>query len=190
MKQGNGYAVAGVILGIFVPLLGLIFSIIGLVQSKARAGAGKTLSIVGIVLSIVVGVGATIAVVNSVVHSTAADPGCISAEKDGRQMDGVGSADAAAMNRDVGSPAALRADLQKFQTDYQSLQRQLFSAEGQAQHQSVKAQIRALSADITAFNSTLQATENGDVSQASQMSTVLTQMQKDASALDSTCSTL
>jgi hypothetical protein len=85
VKQGNGFAVAGVILAIFAPLLGLIFSIIGLAKSGARAGAGKVLSIVGIILSVVVGVGATIVVVtlvNHVASSTAADPGCISAELD------------------------------------------------------------------------------------------------------------
>src|SRR5215472_4253857 len=100
VKQGNGYAVAGIILAIFVPLLGLIFSIIGLVKSGARAGAGKALSIVGIVLSLVVGIGGTVAIVtlaNHVANSTAADPGCISAENDARQMATTITADGAAI---------------------------------------------------------------------------------------------
>src|SRR5215475_71517 len=45
VKQGNGYATAGIILAIFVPILGLIYSIIGLSKSKTRAGAGKGVSI-------------------------------------------------------------------------------------------------------------------------------------------------
>lgn len=47
----NGFAVAGLILAFFSPLLGLIFSCIGL--SKAREyGSGKGLAIAGIVVSI------------------------------------------------------------------------------------------------------------------------------------------
>src|SRR5215467_1451120 len=137
-KQGNGFAIAGIILAIFVPLLGLIFSIIGLVKSGARAGAGKALSIVGIVLSLVVGAGAAIAVAlvaNSVVHSTAADPGCITAEHDATQMGSTINADGTALTQDEHNASAFQSDLQKFQSDMQSLQGQLSSALAKAQHQ-------------------------------------------------------
>jgi PHD/YefM family antitoxin component YafN of YafNO toxin-antitoxin module len=193
VKQGNGFAVAGLILAIFVPLLGLIFSIIGLVTSRARAGAGKALSIVGIVLSVVVGAGATIVVVelaSNVVHSTAADPGCISAENDARQMGTTINADGTAITRDENNPSAVLTDLRKFQTDMQTLQGHLSSAQAQAQHQSVRAQIAALTSDIKTLNSSLQAVENGDTSQVSQLSTAATKLQTDGDALDSTCSKL
>jgi hypothetical protein len=52
VKRGNAFAVAGIVLGILIWPLGLLFSIIGLVKSKARAGSGKVLSIVGIVVSL------------------------------------------------------------------------------------------------------------------------------------------
>jgi hypothetical protein len=52
VKRGNAYAVAGIGLGILIWPLGLLFSIIGLVKSRARAGSGKVLSIVGIVVSL------------------------------------------------------------------------------------------------------------------------------------------
>lgn len=170
VKRGNGFAIAGILLAIFAPVLGLIFSIIGLVKSKALAGAGKALSIVGIVLSLVVGVAVTTAIV-VVGNSTAADPACISAEHDATQMGNTLNADETAISRDASNPSALRTDLQKFQTDMQSLQRQLSGALGQAQHQSVKTRIAALTGDISALDSSLQAIGNGDTSQASQMNT-------------------
>jgi hypothetical protein len=193
VKQGNGFAVAGIILAIFVPILGLIFSIIGLVTSKARAGAGKTLSIVGIVVSIVVGAGASVAValaIHSVAQSPAADPGCISAERNARQVASTLNADDAALTKDENNPAAVRADLQKFLSDMQSVQGPLSSAEDQAQHQLVKTRIAALTSDISAFDSAMQAIENGDTSQASQANALATKLQHDGDALDSTCSTL
>jgi hypothetical protein len=49
-----GMAIAGLILAFFCPLLGLIFSVIGLNQSKQRGGAGSGIAIAGIVISIVV----------------------------------------------------------------------------------------------------------------------------------------
>lgn len=52
-KPNNGMAVAGFILSFFVPLLGLIFSIIGVVKSKNLDGAGKGLAIAGIIISAV-----------------------------------------------------------------------------------------------------------------------------------------
>ena len=71
-----------------------------------------------------------------------------------------------------------------------NVQGQLSGAEAPAQHQSVRAQIAALSSDIGTLISSLQAIENGDVSQASQMEAVVTKLQNDGNALDSTCSTL
>jgi peptidoglycan hydrolase CwlO-like protein len=193
VKRSNGFAVAGIILAIFAPLLGLIFSIIGLAKSNARGGAGKALSIVGIVLSLVVGAAATIVVVEvatSVAHSPAADPGCISAEHDATQMSGTLTADGAAITRDANNPAAVRTDLQNFQTDMQSLQGQLSSAQGEAQHQSVKARIAALTSDISTLSASLQAIEGGNISQASQLNAIASKLQSDGDALDSACSTL
>ena len=51
--RGNGMAVAGFILAFFSPLLGIIFSCIGLSKSKERNGAGRTLAIAGIIISVI-----------------------------------------------------------------------------------------------------------------------------------------
>lgn len=49
-KPSNGMAIAGFITSFFISILGLIFSIIGLNKSK-QTGAGKGLSIAGIIIS-------------------------------------------------------------------------------------------------------------------------------------------
>ena len=51
-KGTNGFAIAGFILSFFGGLLGLIFSIIGLVKAK-KEGSPKGLAIAGLVISIV-----------------------------------------------------------------------------------------------------------------------------------------
>lgn len=56
MKRGNSYAITGVVLALPIWRLGLSFSIIGLVKSRTRAGSGRVLSIIGIVLSLIVAV--------------------------------------------------------------------------------------------------------------------------------------
>jgi len=53
-QKSNGMATAGFVLAFFIPLLGMIFSIIGLTKSK-DSGKGKGLAIAGIVISLVVG---------------------------------------------------------------------------------------------------------------------------------------
>src|SRR5260370_40170579 len=73
VKRGNAFAVAGIVLGILIWPLGLLFSIIGLVKSKARAGSGQVLSLVGIVVSLV-GAASSIPFAIFVFHSLAAGP--------------------------------------------------------------------------------------------------------------------
>lgn len=50
--QSNGMAIAGFVLSFFIPLLGLIFSILGLKRSK-ETNNGKGLSTAGIIISCV-----------------------------------------------------------------------------------------------------------------------------------------
>lgn len=51
-KQTNGCAIAGLVLAFFMPLIGLILSIVGLAKVKSCGGEGKGLAIAGLVLSI------------------------------------------------------------------------------------------------------------------------------------------
>jgi hypothetical protein len=188
VKRGNDFAIVGIILAVIFPILGLVFSIIGLARSKARAGAGKTLSIVGIVVSLLAGSGAAVLAVAIVAHWPAADPGCISAEGDLLNMDNKLIADRAALSQDQDNPLAKQADMQHILTDMQSLQRQLTTAVPQAAHQSVKDELLAMISDINTYTSSYQAAENGDTSQISQVTNAAHNLQSDGAALDKTCS--
>lgn len=53
-SASNGMAIAGFVCSFFIPLLGLIFSIIGLNRSKNMYGKGRGFAIAGIVISIVI----------------------------------------------------------------------------------------------------------------------------------------
>lgn len=49
----NGMAIAGFVLAFFCSILGLIFSIIGLNQAKARNQGGQGLAIAGVIISVI-----------------------------------------------------------------------------------------------------------------------------------------
>ena len=110
-------------------------------------------------------------VMGQIVKSPTADPGCSTAESVGRQMENEFKADRAAISRDQNNPMASRADLQRLQADLQSLQRQMAIAEARATHPSVRARISTMVNDLSIFSSNVLAAENGDMSQANQMTT-------------------
>lgn len=170
-KQGNGFSVAGACLCI-IPLLGLIFSIIGIAKSGSRGGAGRVLGIVGIVLSLLFagGYAAAAASINS---STAADPGCISAEASSRQL-------ASQMQSDSGN-------MTKEQADMQSLESGLQHAQSIAVHQSVKNAIGKMASDLTGMTNALNAMQKGDTSQASAVDNYAKKLGPDGDAIDRIC---
>ena len=51
VPQRNGWAIAGFILSFHIPILGIIFSIIGLRNSSRINGVGRGLTIAGIIVS-------------------------------------------------------------------------------------------------------------------------------------------
>ena len=185
VKQGNGFAVAGVCLSI-LPLLGLIFSIIGLVKSGARGGAGKVLSIIGIVLSLVfAGVG--FAISSSISGSTAADPGCIAAESNSRALMSKMTADDNSITKDTNNQTAEKADLAKLDRDLQAFETDLNSAAAKATHPSVKAKVGKMSSDLNGMLTALKAVENGNLSQASAVDSYGSKLGADGDAIDQIC---
>jgi hypothetical protein len=186
-RRGNGFAIAGIILAILLWPLGLVFAIIGLVKSRARAGAGKVLSIVAIVVAAVVGA-ATISFVAIVGNSTAADPGCISAENAFQSMTNKISSDDSAMSADANNRAKEKADIKGFITDVQTLVTKLNAAEAEATHQSVRSTVGKASSDMSTMLSALQAVENGNTSQSSVLDNKASSMNGDGTAIDNICS--
>lgn len=185
VKRGNAFAVAGIVLGILIWPLGLLFSIIGLVKAKARAGSGKVLSIVGIVVSLA---SAATFIDFAVVafHSMEADPGCV-IENEFDTMMNKFSADGNAIIHYEGDSSGERAAAQHFIGDAQALRSELNVAAAKAQHQSVRAKIGVMTSDLGAMTSSLQAVLHGDASQISQVFIAFTRLTDESTSLISLC---
>lgn len=166
-KTSNGFAVAGLIFGILpTPLFGLIFSIVGLVKSKAAAGAGRAMAIVGLVLSIVwIGGYTALGIAIAPRAVKAADPGCVAAESAFQSIDSKMAADA-------GNPTAFKADLQEAITALNDASKKTKSAE-------TKQAVDKLAAD---FQQLLQAMDTGNL--PADFETTVT---NDGQAVDTAC---
>jgi hypothetical protein len=180
----NRLAIAGAILS-FVPLLGLIFSVIGLSRAKSVRGAGRKASIVGIALSIVFmalyGVGTY-----KVVNSTAMDPACVSAESAAGSMYGKLTADTQAMNADIANPA-LSSDFTATGDDVENLQNDLASDIAEATHADVKAKLQALDKDLGGLTADYQELSDGNSAGLTDLQAQRSQLLADASAVDNVC---
>jgi hypothetical protein len=186
-KQTNGLALAGAILSI-IPVLGLIFSIIGLTRAKALGGAGKTAATIGIVISILVTGGAGFGIY-ALANSTAADPACISSESAAVSMQSKLNTDEAALNSAESSnnASAVKTALNAMVSDFQTVKGELDSDIGKATHADVKSKLQAMDADLGKFITDLQSVENGDSSAASDLTTVANRLGPDGDAVDNLC---
>jgi hypothetical protein len=188
-KQSNGLALAGAITS-FVPIVGLVLSIIGRVRSKALGGAGKTAGTIGIVLSILFTAGAGLGVYE-LANSTALDPGCLSAEAGMSKVDGSIDADDQALSsaEQAQNKAQFTAASNKFIADVQTAENTLNHAETLATHANVKAAIAKASSDLKSVVTEFQEVESGtgDSGAASALQTTATNLESDGAALDNLC---
>lgn len=182
--QKNGFAIAGLILSI-LPLLGIIFSILGLTRAPRVGGKGRGMSIAGLILSVAFIAGyAAIGVAAS--NSTALDPGCRSAEDSFNSQLSTLQADENQLESNPGDTTAMNT----FITEVQNLKTSLDNAEGQAQHDSVKQKIKAMDDDMTTVLTGLQAIQKGDTSQLDAFSAAAGRLESDGNAVDDICSKL
>jgi hypothetical protein len=186
-KPTNGLALAGAITS-FVPLVGLVLSIIGAVRSRALGGVGKTAGTVGIVLSVLF-TGGWGFLVYKIGNSTLADPGCISAEAHARSLDSTLSSDEATLKTDSDSADTdqVRADWQKLISDMSAGQSELQADESKAHHASVRDAISKLNTDIGMFVSEGRQYLNGDDSATDAMVQTAENMETDGNSVDSIC---
>jgi hypothetical protein len=163
-KQSNGLAIAGAVLSVFFWPLGLVFSIIGLVKSKALGGAGRTAAIIGLVISTIFAVSTiagVVVLVNGVKNATALDPGCRYTEPAiAAFLPGL-STDQTDIDNDVASSdqAGLQTDSTKAIGDLQSLQSGFNQALAVGTHESVKAAVGVATNDVTALTTDLDSLE-------------------------------
>jgi hypothetical protein len=186
-KQSNGLALAGAITS-WVPLVGLVLSIIGFARSKALAGAGRTAATVGIILGVLFTGGAGFGIYK-VAGSTAADPACLSSEAAMRSMESKLNADEQKLNSDSssGDDTAALADLKTATDDLQSVKTQIDGDLQKATHANVKAALQKVDADLGEMITDFQKISNGDDSGATDLSSKLSQMESDGNAVDSLC---
>jgi hypothetical protein len=163
----NGLAIAGFILAFLLAPVGLILSVIGLIQAGKRQQKGKVLAVFGIVISLLIMGGVTVAVVAAGKKvATLADPGCTTGKS--------AILDNAAKAADGANPATMKAGLQATIDG-------LNSAAAKAKHDDVRDAMKVLAVD---YNQLLQAVNSGVAPDAG-LSEKLT---ADANKIDSLCS--
>lgn len=185
-QEKNGFSIAGIIL-CFLPLFGLIFSILGLVRSGKIGGKGRGLAIAGLVLSLVF-VGGYAAIGVALSKTTQLDPGCTSAESSFRSMQSKLTADGNKLTTDGGNQATLQSDLVLLNTDLTNMKSALDNALGQAKKQEVKDKLQALDTDLTTMLNGLKALQQGDTTQLDSFQTAADRIGPEADAVDSICS--
>jgi hypothetical protein len=163
-KSTSGVAIAGFILAFLIAPLGLILSIVGLVQTGGGRRKGKGLAIAGVVISLllIIGSGALILAVGNKV-ATLADPGCTTGKA------------AILDNADkLSSQDTIKDGLQATITG-------LASAQAKAKHDNVRNAMKALDDDYTQL---LSAVTNGTQPAAN----LQAKIDADAKTIDSLCS--
>jgi hypothetical protein len=169
-RSTNGLAIAGLILAFLMAPIGLILSIVGLVQAGRRGQKGKGLAIAGVVVSLLSIVTATVAVValsSAAVNtiSTLADPGCTA----GR-----------AAILDNQAKVSNTSDVDGMKAGLQATITGLKDAGAKAKHDNVRAATNALADDYNQLLNALNAAAVPDASLQSKLSA-------DGATFDSLC---
>jgi hypothetical protein len=186
-RPTNGTAVTGAMTS-FVPLLGLILSIIGLSKAKAL-GVGRTAAQVGIVLSLLFTAawGAAGYYAYRVANSTAADPGCKSAAADYLRYNPQMEQDASAMTAGaVGTPAFTSA-VKKYRADLTALIADFTADAAKAGHASVQTAIQDVSADLNQLDIGLGDLASGNYAGATHVMDLNTKLMNDFQHMESLC---
>lgn len=166
--QTNGFATAGLILGILpTGLIGLIFSILGLNRAGKVGGVGKTKALIGLILSILwMAGGVAIGIASAGTIAKRLDPACVSAENYFEQLE-------TKMNADQSNPDAFKQDLQDAVTH-------LNADAAKTSNASTKAAILKLSGDVQEL---LNDVNSGTIPSAD----LTTRLETDGNAVDTAC---
>jgi hypothetical protein len=148
-RPTNAFALTGA-LTCFVPVVGLVFSIIGLAKAKLLGGIGRPLAATGIALSLIFSAGEGVGgyYLLKAVDSTGADPGCVSAIGDYLTYSQRLGADAAAMGRTRYGTAQFTDSVRKYQADLEALIGKFDADAARADHGDVRSAITALVLDL------------------------------------------
>jgi soluble cytochrome b562 len=163
-RQGtNGLSIAGLVLS-WTGLIGLILSIIGLVQAGKRGQKGKGLAVAGIIISLIVMIGGVVLVAATASKVTKlADPGCT-----------IGKSAVLDNSDKINNPDTIKEGLQATITG-------LDRAVAQANHSDVRDAMKALRDD---YNQMLNAVTTGTPPDSNLTNKITT----DGNRVDSLCS--
>jgi hypothetical protein len=171
-----------------VPLFGLLFSIVGLAKAGTR-GVGRGVALVGIVLSLLLtaawGAGGYYVVKSA--RSSAADPGCASADADYLRYNAQMEQDAAAMTKGgVGSPA-FTAAVKTYQADLSTLIGDFTNDAAKAGHPNLQAAIQGVTSDLEQLNADLGDLAGGDYTGASHVMDLNSKLMTDFQHMENLC---
>ena len=193
-EQTNGLALAGAALSV-IPLVGLVFSIVGLARAKALGGVGKTVATVGLVMSILFAAGWGVVgyvAATEVVNSTAVDPACVAAESAAVSMERALATDESALADAEASDDAgtVKVAVGRMVSDMETIKAELDEDVARAAHASVRAKLQALDADLGRMIADLRAAGNGDVSATDDLESLVGKSGADGQTIDGLCGNL
>ena len=168
-RRRNPFAVVGAALS-FVPLVGLVLSVVGFLRSRARGGVGRTVALVGIALSVLFGGAETY------VGTTAPmfDAGCLGANSSASRLRAI--------------QAAPGSDLNELAHELDSIHSDLNAAAGQAGDAQVRTELQSVANDVKTLG-----VDFADAQKSGDMSRLLgdeAKLQTDGAAADSYCHSL
>lgn len=188
----NSFATAGAVTS-FVPVIGLVLSLAGLVRSRGR-GAGKAAARVGVVLSLVFTAawGAAGYYVYKSTSAKATDAGCVSADADFLGYSAQLQRDAAAMADAAGSSggarsAAFTAAVRGYQADIAKLVADFDADSAKAGGPEMKSAIAAVGADLTGLDADFGNLATGNYAGATDVVGLNGKLMSDFQHMESVC---
>ena len=191
-RSGNSFAAAGAVTS-FVPVIGLVLSLAGLIRSRGR-GTGKAAARVGVVLSLVFTAawGAGGYYVYRSTNAKATDPGCVAADADflgySAQMQRDAADMAAAAGSDGGArSAAFTAAVRGYQTDVAKLVADFDADSAKAVDPTMKSAIEAVGADLTGLDTDFGNLATGNFAAATNLMDLNAKLMSDFQHMESVC---
>lgn len=169
VRQRNPFALVGAVLS-FIPLVGLVLSVVGFVRSRTRGGVGRTMALVGLALSVVFGGAETY------VGTTAPlfDAGCIDAKSSASRLQAIEASPG-------GNALVLANEMDSIHADLDTAAGEAGSAQVRVRLQSVADDVKMIGGDLTAMQ------QSGDTSR---LLGDESKLQTDGAAADSYCGSL
>jgi hypothetical protein len=188
----NTFATAGAVTS-FVPVIGLLLSLVGLVRSRGPR-AGKKAARVGVVLSLVFSAAWGVAGYYGYksAYAKATDPGCVSADADFLGYSTQMQDDAAAMATAAGSAggarsAAFTAAVHDYQENLAKLVADFDADSAKAAGASLKTAIQAVSADLTGLDTDFGYVATGNYAAAADLMDLNAKLITDFQTMEDVC---